>query len=245
MTKRVVRRRQDGALVAPLLAVFVASMPGTGGAAELTVDTALEADQPKAYKPAFEEVAPDVTIRWVRDSTGIITAKLLAEKANPQADVVMGVAVTSLMLLQHEAMLMPYAPAGLEQVQPAMRDPNDPPEWVGMDIRASAICFNTVEAQNKDLPKPSSWADPTKPAYEGQIVMPNPASCGTGHLMVSAWLQTMGEEQGLQGHTAPEHRELHPFGLKALSPGRARRARDRALVRVPGQQDQGGRRAHR
>jgi len=32
---------------------------------------------------------PTIEIKWVRDSTGVITAKLLAEKANPQADVVM------------------------------------------------------------------------------------------------------------------------------------------------------------
>ena len=31
-------------------------------------------------------------IKWTRDSTGIITAKFLAEKSKPVADVVMGVA---------------------------------------------------------------------------------------------------------------------------------------------------------
>jgi iron(III) transport system substrate-binding protein len=156
----------------------------------------LEADQLKAYKAAFEQANPDVTIRWVRDSTGIVTAKLLAEKDNPQADVVMGLAATSLMLLDKEGMLMPYAPAGLGKVDPAMRDPNEPPRWVGMDVWASALCFNTVEAEGKQLPKPASWADLTKPEYHGQIAMPNPASSGTGYLMVSAWLQMMGEEQG-------------------------------------------------
>ena len=30
---------------------------------------------------------PNIELKWVRDSTGVITAKLLAEKANPQADV--------------------------------------------------------------------------------------------------------------------------------------------------------------
>ena len=30
----------------------------------------------------------------------------------------------------------------------------------------------------------------------GHITMPNPASSGTGYLMVSAWLQLMGEEKG-------------------------------------------------
>ena len=72
---------------------------GCGGAlaGELTVYTALEADQLKAYKDAFEAKNPGTTINWVRDSTGVVTAKLLAEKAAPVADVVMGLAATSLM----------------------------------------------------------------------------------------------------------------------------------------------------
>jgi len=41
-----------------------------------------------------------------------------------------------------------------------------------------------------------SWQDLTKPEYKGKIVMPNPASSGTGFLDVSAWLQTFGEKQG-------------------------------------------------
>ncbi len=32
--------------------------------------------------------------------------------------------------------------------------------------------------------------------YAGKIVMPNPASSGTGFLDVSAWLQIFGEEKG-------------------------------------------------
>jgi len=120
----------------------------------------------------------------------------LAEKANPQADVVMGLAATSLMLLDKEGLLLPYAPKGLEKVKPTMRDPANPPKWVGMDVWSSALCFNTVEAGKRGLKAPTSWADLTDPAYKGQITMPNPASSGTGFLMVSAWLQMMGEEKG-------------------------------------------------
>lgn len=187
------RRALRGALAATPLALAAA---GAAPAAELTVYTALEADQLKAYKAAFERAAPDVAIRWVRDSTGIITAKLLAEKSNPRADVVMGLAATSLMLLDREGMLLPYAPAGLDRIKPRMRDPNDPPRWVGMDVWASALCFNTVEAERRGLPRPASWADLANPVYKGQVAMPNPASSGTGYLMVSAWLQMMGEEKG-------------------------------------------------
>jgi iron(III) transport system substrate-binding protein len=178
------------------LATLLALSAPAGAATELLVYTALEADQIKAYEEAFEAANPDVSIRWVRDSTGIITAKLLAEKDNPQADVVMGLAATSLMLLQKQGMLMPYAPAGLADIKPLMRDAADRPSWVGMDVWSSALCFNTVEAEAKGLPEPKSWEDLTKPEYKGQIVMPNPASSGTGYLMVSAWLQLMGEERG-------------------------------------------------
>jgi iron(III) transport system substrate-binding protein len=193
---------QDGdmtqkiASAAIAFAAVIALSASADAATKLLVYTALEADQIKAYETAFETANPDVDVEWVRDSTGVVTAKLLAEKDNPQADVVMGLAATSLMLLQKQGMLMPYAPAGLKDIKPLMRDAAETPSWVGMDVWSSALCFNTTEAEAKKLPKPASWEDLTKPEYQGQIVMPNPASSGTGYLMVSAWLQLMGEEKG-------------------------------------------------
>lgn len=178
-----------------LAAAFLSAVAFAAGAQELTVYTALEADQIKAYQAGFNKAYPDVKIRWVRDSTGVVTAKLLAEKANPQADVVFGLAATSLMLLDKEGMLMAYAPKGLDRLKPTMRDKASPPKWVGMDIWASAICFNTVEAGKKSLPAPAAWSDLIKPAYKGQITMPNPASSGTGYLMVTGWIQMMGEDE--------------------------------------------------
>ena len=162
----------------------------------LTVYTALETDQLKAYQEGFNKANPDIEIQWVRDSTGVITAKLLAEKAAPKADVVMGVAATSMAIFDTEGMLQPYAPAGLARIAPAYRDSKNPPAWVGMDVWGATICFNTVEAQKKNIPKPETWKDLTKPAYKGQIVMPHPASSGTGYFDVTAWLQIYGEAEG-------------------------------------------------
>jgi iron(III) transport system substrate-binding protein len=192
------RRSLITATAAVLVTAFAAfpQPVAAQGKTELLVYTALEADQIKAYQKAFEKAHPGIAQKFVRDSTGIVTAKLLAEKANPQADVVWGLAATSLMLLDKEGMLMSYAPRGLAQVKPAMRDPRAEPTWVGMDVWSSAICFNTVEAGKRKLPKPAAWADLANPAHKGQITMPHPASSGTGYLMVSAWLQTMGEDKG-------------------------------------------------
>ena len=106
-----------------LLAAAALSVFACGAFAQktqLTVYTALETDQLKAYKEGFEKANPNIEITWVRDSTGIVTAKLLAEKANPKADVVMGLAATSMAIFDNEGMLVPYAPAGSESYRRAV-----------------------------------------------------------------------------------------------------------------------------
>jgi iron(III) transport system substrate-binding protein len=163
---------------------------------QLLVYTALETDQLKAYEQGFYKEVPDVEIRWVRDSTGVITAKLLAEKSNPQADAVMGVAASSLALLDRNGMLEPYAPINLDSIMAKYRDAKNPPAWFGMDVWGATVCFNTVEAKKRNIPKPETWKDLTKPAYKGQVVMPNPASSGTGFFDVTAWLTLWGEKGG-------------------------------------------------
>jgi iron(III) transport system substrate-binding protein len=186
-------RRLAAALAATAFAVSGAALAQK---TPLTVYTALETDQLKPYQEGFNKAHPDIEITWVRDSTGVITAKLLAEKANPKADVVMGVAATSMGVFDAEGMLQPYAPKGLSRIASQYRDPKNPPAWVGMDVWGATICFNTVEAAKRGIPKPETWKDLTKPIYKGQIVMPHPASSGTGFFDVTAWLQMFGEAEG-------------------------------------------------
>ncbi len=187
------RRLLGGVALAGALALF-------GGQAmadtELTVYTALEADQLEKYSQRFNEAHPDIKLNFVRDSTGVITAKFLAEKDNPQADVIWGLAATSLLLFKTEGLLQAYAPAGLDRLGAKMKDKDMPPSWVGMDAWSAVICFNTVEAEKAKLPLPTSWKDLENPVYKGHIVMPNPSSSGTGFLDVSSWLQIFGEEGG-------------------------------------------------
>lgn len=182
-------------MAAALLAATLLAGPALAQT-ELTVYTAVEAEDLKKYADAFEAANPDIKINWVRDSTGVVTAKLLAEKNNPQADAIWGLAATSLLLLKSEGMLEPYAPAGVDQLDPKFVDKSDPPQWTGMDAWVAAICFNTVEAEKLGLPMPKSWKDLTDPVYQGHVIMPNPNSSGTGFLDVSSWLQMFGEEEG-------------------------------------------------
>ena len=61
-----------------LAATGLIAQPALAQKTELTVYTAYENDDLAAYKKAFEAANPDIVINWVRDSTGVVTAKLLA-----------------------------------------------------------------------------------------------------------------------------------------------------------------------
>ncbi|MBP1963635.1 putative 2-aminoethylphosphonate ABC transporter substrate-binding protein [Paenibacillus aceris] len=161
---------------------------------DLTVYTALEDDQIKTYLTTFKAKYPDVKVNIVRDSTGIVTAKLLAEKDNTQADVVWGLAATSLLVLDQNSMLEPYAPKGVERILPDFKDKNPVTHWVGIDAWETAFIVNKVEMEKRKLAIPQSYEDLVKPEYKGLITMPNPSSSGTGFLTVSGLVQLKGND---------------------------------------------------
>lgn len=160
----------------------------------ITVYTALEDELVTRYLEDFHAKYPDITVNMVRESTGIITAKLLAEKDNPQADVVWGTAASSLMVLDDQGCLSAYAPEGVDRILPKFKSDKKEPTWVGIDAWETAIIVNTEEAKKFNLPPITSYQDLLDPAFKGHIVMPNPNSSGTGFLTVSALLQLNGKD---------------------------------------------------
>ncbi|WP_054027118.1 putative 2-aminoethylphosphonate ABC transporter substrate-binding protein [Bacillus sp. FJAT-28004] len=170
----------------------------SGKAGEINVYTAMEEEQIQTYLTSFKSQNPDVKVNIVRDSTGIMTAKLIAEKDNPQADVVWGLAATSLLVMDDQEMLEPYAPKGVDRVLPEFKDKANPPKWVGIDIWETAIIVNKVEMEKRNLTIPQSYEELAKPEYKGLIAMPHPASSGTGYLTVNALNQLYGKEKAWQ-----------------------------------------------
>jgi iron(III) transport system substrate-binding protein len=181
------------------LAAAIALCAGLAGdaarAGEITVYAAVEADNLKFFGEAFARANPGIKVNWVRDSTGIIHARLVAEKDNPRADAIFGMSVTNTIALEEMGLLQPYEPKGLERIGSFYRSKTNPPNWTGLYGWGSVACINTIEARKANLPKIASWTDLGDPAFKGKVTMPNPASSGTGYLMVSGWIQMMGEEK--------------------------------------------------
>lgn len=163
---------------------------------EITVYTALEDEQVSDYLAKFNETYPDITVNVVRESTGIITAKLIAEKDNPQADLVWGTAASSMMVLDDMGALEPYEPEGCDRILPQFKSDKEVPTWVGIDAWETAFVVNTEELKKLGMEPEEikSYEDLLDPRLKGQIVMSNPNSSGTGFLTVSAILQLKGKD---------------------------------------------------
>ncbi|MEN8172872.1 MAG: putative 2-aminoethylphosphonate ABC transporter substrate-binding protein [Chloroflexota bacterium] len=170
--------------------------PAEGEKTKLVIYTAKENEEIEEFVPIAQAALPHLELEVLRLSTGDLTARLLAEKDNPQADLIWGMAATSLIIFKNEGMLEPYAPAGLDGIEAGMRDPDEVPSWVGDDAYLTAICVNTEIAEEHNLPMPTSWEDLLDPVYKDHIIMPNPASSGTGFMFVSSVLQGLGEDEG-------------------------------------------------
>ncbi len=162
---------------------------------KLTIYSALENEQLAPFKAAIEKAVPEVEVEWVRDSTGVITARFLAEKNNPKADMVLGLAASSMLLFDQAGLLEPYSPAGSDKLRPGFKDTSERQAWTGMDAFLGVLCFNTIEAKKAGIATPTSWKDLLDPKFKDQLVMPHPASSGTGYLTVAGWIEMMGPGQ--------------------------------------------------
>lgn len=191
--------RWTGRFLISAWAVFTVVMANAAMAGEkttLTVYTTLEKEQLMPYQKAFESTHPDIRIAWLRDSPGIILARLIAEKDAPKADLLWGVPAMHILALNKMGMIHAYEPKGYENIKLRFRDTtNKPPVYTGNEAWMTVICFNTVEAAKRNLPTPTSWSDLANPVYKGQITMPNPVSSQTGYLGVNHWVQSMGEDK--------------------------------------------------
>jgi iron(III) transport system substrate-binding protein len=171
---------------------------GTEGT--ITVYTALEDDIIQTYLESFHAKYPDIEVEIVRDATGTIIAKAIAEKDNPVADVVWGTSASVLLQLDNYELIKEYTPEGSDKILANFKDSDADGDgelsWTGIDVYESAFLVNVAECEAAGVEIPASFEDLLKEQYKGLIVMPDPTSSGTGLLTVNGILQSKGEEAG-------------------------------------------------
>ena len=178
-------KKLSSVFVCGLISVFL--FCGIVAAKEtVVVYTSLENEEVVEYLKLAEKDLPDLDIQAIRLSTGELGARMLAEKDNPQADCIWGWAVTNMSEFVPKGMLLPYKPTNWEMIPANFKDPMG--FWTAIDLYAAALIPNTKVLADKHLPMPKGWHDLLNPAFKGLLIMPNPASSGTGFLQVASLL---------------------------------------------------------
>ena len=123
-----------------LSAVTAACIAAPTLAGELLVYSSTDADNLKYYMEEFQKDNPDIKVNVVRESTGTMAAKMMAEKDNPQADFLFEMAATVALSMESQGMFHEYTPVGMDKIDPRYVDTKEPVTWVGNYGWAGCIC---------------------------------------------------------------------------------------------------------
>lgn len=91
-------------------------------------------------------------------------------------------------------LLIPYKAKAGEVLAANMKDPDG--YWYGTSLTLVNWIVNKDLIAEKGLKMPETWEDLLQEGLKDEVSMPNPASSGTAYNVVSAILQTKGEEAG-------------------------------------------------
>jgi iron(III) transport system substrate-binding protein len=146
-------------------------------------------DVGSAVVAAFKQKYPDIDVKVVSGSTGPITERAIAERANPQADVVYLVNEAALEQLKQAGVFAPYEPKDT-QIRADFRDP----DGFYSKLFATTMCMvvNTQRLAEKHLPMPRTWEDLINPVYKGEIALPSPLKSGTGGVILTTLVDAFG-----------------------------------------------------
>ncbi|MDR2768834.1 MAG: extracellular solute-binding protein [Treponema sp.] len=125
-----------------------------------------------------------------RLSTGNHAARIKAEGADTEADIILNLETGYLDALQDNfADLSSYdLSAFLPELVPASK------KYLPWDKSSGAIVFNREKLDGLGLPVPASYDDLLNPAYKGLVSMPNPKSSGTGYMFLVSLVNAWGED---------------------------------------------------
>ena len=208
-------------LIAMLTLVLILPLAAPVSPAEdkLVIYTAYEENELKDFWEQFKKDLPDLAAKasYVRASTGPIMAKVEAERANPQADVIWGVFNDYLTGAAKKGLLEPYAAKDSQLIPARFKHPEN--MWQGVTLLTVGFAANQKKVAELKLTPPRSWAELIDPKYKGHVVMSNPSTSGTAYLLLASQVARLGEDKAFEYYAALD-KNLSQVTKSGGAPGR-------------------------
>ena len=162
---------------------------------ELRVYSIIHDEETEALTKLFTDKT-GIPVSYLRATTGELVNRVITEKNDPQADILLGGASSYHIQADKEGALESYA-SPLAKNLPSYAVASDN-TWTGFCVLTLGIGVNSKRFAEKfpGTPLPKTWEDLLNPAFKGEIVLNNPAASSTGYIFVQNQLQRLGDEKG-------------------------------------------------
>ncbi len=151
----------------------------------LTVYTAGPGSLAKSLASGFEQQT-GVKVTVFQATTGKVMARLEAEHANPQADVLISASWDTAEDLHQRGWLLPFASANADQVPANLKSA----DYIAQGVSALGIVWNSKSG----TPEPKEWRDLTQPAFKDKVTTPDPALSGASLDLLIGLQNSMGDQ---------------------------------------------------
>ncbi|PXK69606.1 ABC transporter substrate-binding protein [Klebsiella variicola] len=151
----------------------------------LTVYTAGPGSLAKSLASGFEQQT-GVKVTVFQATTGKVMARLEAEQANPQADVLISASWDTAEDLHQRGWLLPFASANADQVPTNLKSA----DYIAQGVSALGIVWNSKSG----TPEPKEWRDLTQPAFKDKVTTPDPALSGASLDLLIGLQNSMGDQ---------------------------------------------------
>lgn len=139
----------------------------------LTLYTSQPNEDAQATVSAFEQAHPDITVKWIRDGTTKLTARLAAEQAAGGAspDVLLIADNVTMESLKQQHLLMAYRSPEAKRYDQALYEANG--YYYGTKLITTGIAYH------RQAPMvPTSWQDLLRPELKNMTTLPSPLYSG-------------------------------------------------------------------
>ena len=137
-----------------------------------------------------------IKVNFMRFSSGEALSRLVAEKANPQVDVLIGGPADTYEAGVKEGIFEKYVPKEADMVPAKFRSPDG--YWTGLGI--IPLCFLTNEnfLKKNGMKAPETWDDLLDPRYKNGLQMADTRTSGTATERIFSLVKIKGEDEAFK-----------------------------------------------
>ena len=146
-------------------------------------------------RPMFEEFekATGIKVNFVRFSSGEALARVIAEKNNPQVDVLFGGPVETFAAGINEGVFESYKSPSFAKLPPRFRHGDG--QWTAIADDPLVFMSNDKFVKENGLKAPASWTDLLAPQYKNMLQMADARTSGTAVTRIFSILEVNGRDE--------------------------------------------------